>query len=306
METKAKNNNKTYRIATIVVLAAALFGVGVFAVMQNNQLKALEEQVAVYDEQFGVQSEAQLEAYREIENNLASISMHEGNIRENMSLEGVEDPKQRISEEIKAIEQLISKNNALIADLNSKVDGKDKRLKAYKSEVGSLKTRLSEYKSEMAKLENLNMELADNLEKTTEEANRLSDQVAKQGETLLEKEMTIAKQDQKIHRAYYLVDNQKTLKEKAIINKEGGILGIAAAKELNPQVGDSAFTEIDLRFLKRIPVFKKNVEIVTPHQKDSYTIVSEGNQVQWIEIKDPQTFWEHSKYLVVATKDGWI
>lgn len=308
METKNKEKQqRNIRITGLVVLTAALFGVGLFAVMQNNEVKKLEDQLAQYEEQFGVQSEAQLEAYREIENNLASISMHEGNIRENMNKDGIEDPKARVAAEIAAIEALIAKNNEIIADLNKKVDGKDKRINAYKSEVGSLKTRLSEYKTEMKKLEDINTQLADNLEGANRQVDNLSQMVSDQGETILKKELTIAEQDQKIHKAFYLVGDKKELRDKEIINKDGGILGIAASNELNPKAAkDTEFVEIDYRFLKRIPVFKKNAEIVTPHEKDSYTIVSDGNTIQWIEIKDPQTFWEHSKYLVVATKDGWI
>ncbi|TXC78606.1 Cbp1 family collagen-binding glycoprotein adhesin [Luteibaculum oceani] len=305
-KTNNQEKSNTMKNIAIGVLAVCAVGLGAFALVQSSEKTELKQQLAAYEEQYGLQSAEQMESYREIEQNLASISMHEGNIRENMNLEGVEDPKARISAEIQAIEDLIAKNNQIIEDLNKKVEHKDSRLSAYKAENGKLKTRLETYKEEMTKLEALNAELADNLEKTKELNNTLERTVNNQDSTLIAKENLIAEQDQKLHRAYYLVGDHKELKEKNIVNKEGGILGIAAAKELNPKVNEEVFTEIDLRFLKRIPVYKKNAEIVTNHPSGSYKIVSEGNTIQWIEIKDPAKFWEKSKFLVVATKDSWI
>lgn len=304
--TTNSKKSETMKNVAIAVLAVIAVGLGAFAVVQSSDKTELKQQLAAYEEQFGIQSTENLEAFREIEQNLASISMHEGNIRENINLEGVEDPKARIAEEIKAIENLIAKNNKIIEDLNQKVESKNGRLSAYKKENGQLKTRLETYKEELQSLEELNEQLADNLEDEKARNNELTKVVGNQDSTLQAKEQTIAQQDQTIHRAYYLVGDHRELKEKNIINKDGGILGIAAAKELNPKVSDEVFTEIDLRFLKRIPVYKKNAEIVTTHAPGSYKVVSEGNTIQWIEIKDPERFWEHSKYLVVSTKDSWI
>lgn len=303
---KNQEKSNTMKNIAIAILAVFAVGLGAFALVQSSEKTELKQQLAAYEEQYGLQSAEQMESYREIEQNLADISMHEGNIRENMNLEGVEDPKARIAAEIEAIEALIAKNNQIIEDLNKKVDHKDSRLHAYKVENGKLKTRLGTYKEEMQKLEALNAELADNLEETRNLNNELENTINNQDSTLMAKENLIAEQDQKIHRAFYLVGDHRELRDKKIVNKDGGILGIAAAKELNPQVNEEVFTEIDLRFLKRIPVYKKNAEIVTNHPSGSYKIVSEGNTIQWIEIKDPEKFWEKSKYLVVATKDSWI
>ncbi len=306
MNTNKEKRTQNFKNASLGVLLALFLAATTFAVVQYKQNTELEAKLAEVQAIGNVTAREQLEAYREIENNLANISMHEGNIRETANLEGVEDPQERIQAEIKAIETLMAENNKIIAELNQKVDAKDSRLTAYKRENGQLKTRLETYKDNLAQMEEINKQLASNLEQKTAENTKLQVDLQETNEVVANQEQALAEMDMKMHRAYYTVGEFKELKEKAVVNKDGGILGIAASKELNPKANTDQFTEIDIRFLKRIPVYKKNAEIVTPHDENSYEVVMEDNQVAWIQITNPELFWENSKYLVVVTKDGWM
>lgn len=306
MNTNKEKRTQNFKNASLGVLIALFLAATTFAIVQYDKNQEMQAKLAEMEAISNITAREQLEAYQEIENNLANISMHEGNIRETANLEGVEDPKERIKAEIKAIESLMAKNNQIIEDLNKKVDAKDGRLTAYKRENGQLKTRLETYKENLAQMEEINKQLASNLEQKTAENSQLQVDLQQTNEVVANQEQALSEMDMKMHRAYYTVGEFKELKEKAIVNKDGGILGIAASKELNPKANTEQFTEIDIRFLKRIPVYKKNAEIITPHDERSYEVVTEDNQVAWIQITDPELFWENSKYLVVVTKDGWM
>ncbi|MGB0166069.1 MAG: hypothetical protein ACPF8V_04370 [Luteibaculum sp.] len=306
MKTQKEKNIEIFKTVAIVLLLVGTTVAGSIAYKQTQKNAELEQRLVELGADIDGLNADNLEAFREIEANLASISKHEGNIRETESLEGIEDPKERIKMEIAAIEKLVAKNNEIIAQLNKTVDGKNGRLAAYKKEVGQLKTRIDEYKATLEELEMENNQLAANLQGQVERNKDLENTIQETEKVLVETEKEVNKLDKSLHRAYYTVGDFKELKDKSIVTKEGGILGIASAKQLNPELNPKSFTEIDLRFLKKIPVFKKNAEIVTAHDPSSYEVKSDGNTVEWIEIKNPELFWQNSKYLVVVTKDGWI
>ena len=46
----------------------------------------------------------------------------------------------------------------------------------------------------------------------------------------------------------------------------------------------------------------KHAKIMTPHPADSYEFVYEGKVINYLTIKDPDRFWETSKYLVIMVK----
>lgn len=41
---------------------------------------------------------------------------------------------------------------------------------------------------------------------------------------------------------------------------------------------------------------------MSEHPKDNYQIVEEGDDLAYLEIKDPAAFWKPSRYMVVEVK----
>ena len=60
------------------------------------------------------------------------------------------------------------------------------------------------------------------------------------------KSNTIAKQTEDLNTAYYVVGTYKDLKERNILTKEGGFIGIGRNTELNDDFDASAFTKVDI------------------------------------------------------------
>ena len=67
----------------------------------------------------------------------------------------------------------------------------------------------------------------------------------------------------------------------------------------------SAFTTINIMQVTDIPIAAKDVELLTNHPSDSYTLVSDDTKKGMITnlvITNPEKFWSTSKYLVIVKK----
>lgn len=100
---------------------------------------------------------------------------------------------------------------------------------------------------------------------------------------------------------YYITGTMTQLKDKGVINKEGGFIGLGRVAELNPVVNNTVFTKANLLSLKGLSLHGKFRRIITSHPDRAYQVVS-GSKTDSIAINMPSTFWSESKYLIIATK----
>ena len=115
------------------------------------------------------------------------------------------------------------------------------------------------------------------------------------------KSMEIVDKTTKLHTAYYTIGTYKQLRDKKIIAKQGGFLGLGKSKSLIPDFNKDAFTQIDYTATSSIAINGKNAKMVSTHPSGSYKLQKENEKVKSIEITDPESFWKASKYLVVVT-----
>jgi hypothetical protein len=102
---------------------------------------------------------------------------------------------------------------------------------------------------------------------------------------------------------YYISGTMKQLKDKGIVDKEGGFLGIGRNAKVNPETDNSKYTQADLTNLKGISLDGKFKKFITAHPENSYTITSTtDNKADYVSITNPSAFWGESKYMVVALK----
>ena len=118
------------------------------------------------------------------------------------------------------------------------------------------------------------------------------------------RDSVITDMDSKIHTAYYTAGTSTELKEREILVKEGGLLGIGSVDQFSGKVDNSQFTSVDIRKVNAIPLNSKKVELVTDHPQGSYELVmnEDEKQVDKLVITDPDKFWASSKYLVLVKK----
>ena len=104
-----------------------------------------------------------------------------------------------------------------------------------------------------------------------------------------------------LNQAFLVSGTYKDLRDKGILYKEGGFLGIGRLESIKDDFDESIFTEVNISELKSIPVNNsRKVKLVTEHPAGSYELVKEDeNTISSIAILDPGEFWKISRYAVV-------
>lgn len=202
--------------------------------------------------------------------------------------------KERISENINAISELLQKNHDAINRLSSsakKLKEANVKIAALESLVASLKQQLEDKDaqiSQMSKnLENLKIEIS--------ELKGLNQALAGQKSEL---ESTVAEQTSELNTVYYIVGQEKAMVKSGILDKKGFI---GRTTTLNNTSNLSEFTKGDLRKIERISIGQKGVKIVSSHPAESYMLVeSSKNVTDELVITDKDAFWKTSKLLVIS------
>ena len=310
MELQNKNRSIVKNIMLLLVTVVAAAGI-IAALRQYDQKKELMEETRKMQ---AAQEKYMADAFDRIESNLASIREHEGLIHNNLSnIERVNglQPEERIQHEIDAIEQLLNENNGLISSLNQQLDEKDKRLAGYQKTEKDLRKKLEEYKSEVERLVADKEKLQQDLNEVIQERELLVVRVNGLDQDLAEKSSTIEKQSQQLlekelmlHTAYYTIGTYKSLKDRKILEKEGGFLGINQVKIVSNELDPGQLHRIDTRVVTEIPVDARHCEIITGQDPSSYQLIDHQGRVEAIRITDPLRFWEKTKYLVIVVRDN--
>ncbi len=100
---------------------------------------------------------------------------------------------------------------------------------------------------------------------------------------------------------YYTSGTIKELKDKGVVDKQGGFLGIGRTAKVHSEIDNSNYTQADLTTLKGIALNGKFKKFITTHPDNSYTITGD-DKTDYITITNPAAFWGESKYVVVALK----
>jgi myosin heavy subunit len=233
----------------------------------------------------------------EIETNLDSIVARERTINTSMqkNVETNASAKERINADIQAINDLMKANRKKINELNRKLKNSNAKNAAYEKMIEMLNERLAAKDKE---LEELNRQLAEMHAKVEHLETSVNTLTAEN----TEKEQTIQQQTTELHTAYYVVGKSKELRDKKIIDKTGGLLGIGKTSVLEPNASNTSFTQIDYTKVTDINVNNKHAKFVTSHPTDSYMLNKDSvTKIITIKITDPARFWSASKYLVVVT-----
>lgn len=261
---------------------------------QEQQLKAL----AAKDSILAVQSQKKdsaiisyINAFNDIQDNLDSIKAKEKIVSsktpgEPLSSNAVAD--------IKALDKLVIKNKREIYRLevrlkkaNTKDAGLEKMIAKLTKEVSEKDTEIAQLQ---AKLAAANASLAALTQQFNDSVIVINKQRAEINAMRIE-----------VNTVYYTVGTIKDLKEKGLIDKKGGVLGIGRTAELNPEVNTARFTKGDMVTLHAIPLNGAFQKLITNHPINSYKITGSGKS-DTLVITDAASFWSESKYMVATIK----
>ncbi len=263
----------------------------------NNQLALMENQKQTFTEQVTARDSMindWLTTFDQIEQNLSAIKQKENILTmKSTTSEFSKDKKNQVLEDIKSINNLIDENKKKIARLSAQLKQSGSTITGLQTRIASLEASMTQYETEISGLKTT-------LGARDTEIGQLNTTVTALNDTLTRKVETINTQVSKMHEAYLASGTYKDLKEKGLLTKEGGFLGLGRKEFLVENFPESLFQKIDLTQTLTIPVNAKNVKLITEHPTDSYSLVREGeNNIAYIEIKNPDEFWKISRYAVV-------
>ncbi|MFO0321293.1 MAG: hypothetical protein ACK504_02565 [Bacteroidota bacterium] len=226
-------------------------------------------------------------SFNEIQENLNAIKEKEKIVSKNSQSGDVKSKEETIQEDIQAIYDLLSKNKNRISSLT-------KKLKESKTQISGLEVLIANLQAQVdakdGEIATLKAELeSKNIELSNIQLNLQSTEAESQTKTV------------KLNSAYYAFGTTKELKEKGVISKEGGFIGIGKSTHLKADFNKDYFTKIDISATSYINIGAKKIKILSTHPTNSYKLVGDKS-VEKIEILNPEEFWSISKYLVISTE----
>ncbi len=238
------------------------------------------------------------EMLNEIESNLAQIKVKENVISKNTanSTELNKDTREQINEDIKVINDLMSKNKRTIQYLNSKLKESGLKVAEFEKMLAQTNQTIQERDAEISVLKDKLTQMDFSVAILNAQVDTLKTEKTQLTET-------VSKQVETINTAYYAFGTKKELELNKIIDKTGGFLGLGKTSKLKNDFNISYFTKVDISTLSTIPLSGKKVKVITVHPTDSYKLITNQEGVtEKIEITDATKFWSASKYLVLIVE----
>lgn len=236
-----------------------------------------------------------MSSFNEIQDNLDSIKAKEKLVINSSRGEDAVNKKDQIKADIQSIYDMMAKSRGNLAYLSSK-------LKA----AGKEKLQADSTIAEMQKvIERLNQQLT---EKDTEiaalkaELEKLKIDLSTLTANLKSKEEESSLRQAELNTAYYLVGTEQELKDKGIISKSGGFIGIGKTTKVVNNFRRDNFTKVDITTTNSIPLQSKKAEILTIHPEGSFSLDGDKKVINQLTISNAKNFWSSSKFLVIKVK----
>jgi len=223
-------------------------------------------------------------SFNEIQENLNTIKEKEKIISKVASDGDVKSKEDQIKEDIQSIYDLMAKNKDRIGSLSKKLKNSKLKIDGLEKMIDNMQATLNLKDSEIeelkTKIEGLNVELSTlttNYKAVENESNQKTEI---------------------INTAFYAIGTAKELKEKNVITKEGGIIGLGKTTKLSSDFNKEYFTKINIEKTTSINLGAKKIKMLTTHQSNSYKLISD-KPIEKLEITNTKEFWSASKYLVI-------
>jgi len=223
--------------------------------------------------------------FNRISENLRTIRSKQGTlVTPEAGAETSGDVEQRIMGDIEEIDALLSENKTLIAKLRKQAKSSAGTIAELEKTIADLEKTIDEKDTEIAGLK-------EQLASTNSSLATLIDMYR-------DKSQVADMQRNELNSAFYAVGTAKELKEKGVLTKEGGFVGIGGVNKLNTaDLPKDYFSAIDVTSTQEITLGGKKAKLSTAHPEGSYRIDGGGAK---LVITDPAKFWSISKYLVVV------
>jgi small-conductance mechanosensitive channel len=277
---------------------------------ENERLKAKNDSLLSLGFQKDTTVMEFVRAFNEIQSNLDSIKLKENIISQNTSggTEVQTSAREQITGDINAIYLMLQKNRELVAQLKSKLKNSESGLAGANIKIADLEKMIDNLTKGIEAKDAEIAELKDQLGKMNIKVQDLGNQVTNlttNVEDLSEqnkaKQAAIEAKTAELNTAYYVIGTTKELKEKKVIDKSGGFIGIGRSKNVTESFDKTYFTKVDITTLTELPIFKKKATLLSNHPTGSYKFEgADKKSVDKLVILNYNEFWSRSKYLVIV------
>jgi uncharacterized coiled-coil protein SlyX len=270
---------------------------------ENARLKAKNDSLLALGFQKDTTVMEFVRAFNEIQSNLDSIKMKENIIGQNTKggTEVQASAREQITGDINTIYQLLQKNRAQVASLQKKLKASNTKNAELEAMIDNLNKSIVEKDAEIAELKDqlgkLNIKVADLGNQVT----TLNTNVENLSAENKAKQEALDAKTAALNTAYYAIGTTKDLKDKKVIDKTGGFIGIGRTKQVSRDIDNTNFTKVDITTFTELPINAKKAVLLSNHPAGSYKLqANDKKMVEKLVILNYTDFWSRSKYLVIA------
>ena len=237
------------------------------------------------------QIETYIQSLNEIQDNLAAIKEKQKIVTSSFNMGKGElntNAKDMIINDMGLINNLLDENKQKLASLTSRLKKSNLKITELEKMIENMASQLQEKDAEIVSLQTQLANANEQLKVLFEEYNNRLEEIGTQTD--------------KMNTAYFCFGTSKELKEKGVLTKEGGFIGIGKSEKLAADFNKDYFTKIDITLMKSVDLKSKKAKLVTTHATDSYKLEGDKTFVDKLVITNPEKFWASSKYLVIVVE----
>jgi SMC interacting uncharacterized protein involved in chromosome segregation len=258
---------------------------------------SLEEQIRARDEEI----DEITASMNRVDSNLVAISEYV-EVMDGIKLSELVKNRGEIDLMITEIGDFVKENNALVADLEKKVQESTNLNTGLKRLIDQQKREVLEKETQIAALmkqvDDLKNELRTTISAKDAEIETKEAEISLKELEIKDTRKVIEEKENTLNTGFVTYGNKKDLSDKGVIQSDGTI-GFGKIV-LSNKFEDSDFQAVNIREIGEIDMgVTKRQKALTQHPVDSYYFVKTDGRT-FLKIVDYQKFWSISKYLVVV------
>jgi hypothetical protein len=196
-----------------------------------------------------------------------------------------------LTNDLLELETLLNEGKAKIELLKKEVSQSKKNMKSLQALIDNLQKKLDEKDGQIVvlkkELEKVNVRV-----QTVERSyDSLAISHARRG-------ARIEQQTEVINTVFWATGSYSVLKDKKVISP-GGFLNARSGARISSDFNQDYFKSADRRKLTEIPIGTRNIHFATNHPSSAYELVKTDFMIEKLVITDPEAFWSSSRYLVI-------
>ena len=298
-----KKQIRTIVIAAIVIVLGVVGSIYIFS-QKDLKINSLQSEKQNLSQSLTQKDSLvnNLEAtFDEIESNLKFIKEKRAQLsiqKENQTEQG----RDSIVKDVKLMNQMLEESSQKINELQDKLKKSGLDLRSFERRIARMNKNIKDQNAQIADLQKQVEQKTTQVNELNGQVGQLSTKTSEQADSIANQKTRLSEKTLRLNTGYVIYGTYKDLKEKGVLTKEGGILGLGASKTLKNSFNEQNFTKINIQETKSIPLHVKKAKVITDHPADSYKLVKDGNGIAYLEITNPKSFWKISKYAVIEVK----